>query len=228
MWEGSHVTALDLSEFNLTGALSLDLSHLRFLTNLSVAANQFSGPIPGELSSLSALRFLNLSNNIFNSTFPSTLARLKNLQALDLYNNNMSGELPLTVTKMPNLRHLHLGGNFLLWEIIFCGVGTQPGIDAVRVENVVALGDQTQLFQRLIMSLKAKFLIEIRNPGKVRERERERERSIWLWERGSRRSWEAILRKHSTFLSPTLLRKGNLSRFLFYKRIPPPTLNPTI
>ncbi|KAE8010435.1 hypothetical protein FH972_006806 [Carpinus fangiana] len=112
-----HVTALDLSEFNLTGALSPDLSHLRFLTNLSVAANQFSGPIPGELSSLSALRFLNLSNNIFNGTFPSTLARLKNLQVLDLYNNNMSGELPLTVTEMPNLRHLHLGGNFFSGRI---------------------------------------------------------------------------------------------------------------
>jgi hypothetical protein len=219
------VTALDLSEFNLTGALSLDLSHLRFLTNLSVAANQFSGPILGELSSLSALQFLNLSNNIFNGTFPSTLARLKNLQVLDLYNNNMSGELPLTVTEMPNLRHLHLGGNFLVWEIIFCGVGTQPGVVAVRVENVVALGDQTQLFQRPIMSSKAKFLIEIRNPGREREREREREkREAEGYGKGEAKGYGRPFSENTQpfLISPTLLRKGNLSRFLFYKRIPLP------
>jgi hypothetical protein len=98
-------------------------------------------------------------------------------------------------------------------------VGTQPGVDAVRVENVVALGDQTQLFQRPIMSSKAKFLIEIRNPGKVREREREKQKVMG---KGKQKVMEAILRKHPTFLSPTLLRKGNLSRFLFYKRIHTP------
>jgi hypothetical protein len=74
-----HVTALDLSRFNLSGALSLNLGHLHFLPNLSVAANQLSRPILDELSSLSILRFLNLSNNIFNETFPSKLSLLKDL-----------------------------------------------------------------------------------------------------------------------------------------------------
>ncbi|GMY12003.1 leucine-rich repeat receptor-like serine/threonine-protein kinase BAM1 [Fagus crenata] len=111
------VTALDLSGLNLSGTLSPELSHLRFLSNLSVASNQFSGPIPSELASLSGLRHLNLSNNIFNGTFPSQLSVLKNLRVLDLYNNNMTGELPLTVVQMPNLRHLHLGGNFFSGKI---------------------------------------------------------------------------------------------------------------
>jgi hypothetical protein len=48
-----------------------------------------------------------------------------------------------------------------------------------------------------------------------REREREKERSIRLW----------LMRSHyqktPTFLSPTLLRKGNLSPILFYKMIHP-------
>jgi hypothetical protein len=92
--------ALDLSRFNVSGALLSDLGHLRFLSNLFVTANQVFKSIPDELSSFSVLRFLNLSNNIFNKIFPSKLSLLKNLQVLDLYNNNMSGELLLAVTRI--------------------------------------------------------------------------------------------------------------------------------
>ncbi|KAF5463201.1 hypothetical protein F2P56_019134 [Juglans regia] len=106
------VTILDLSDLRLSGTLSPDLAHLRFLSNLCVASNQLSGAIPAELSSLSALRVLNLSDNRFNGRFPSQLSLLKNLQVLDLYDNDLTGDLPLAVTQMPNLRHLHLGRNF--------------------------------------------------------------------------------------------------------------------
>ncbi|CAI0405428.1 unnamed protein product [Linum tenue] len=112
-----HVTSLDLSGLGLSGTLSPDVAHLRYLQNLSLADNQFSGPIPPQLSAVAGLRRLNLSNNVFNGTFPNQLAQLKNLQVLDLYNNNMTGELPLTVTEMPNLLHLHLGGNFFAGKI---------------------------------------------------------------------------------------------------------------
>ncbi|KAF7809976.1 leucine-rich repeat receptor-like serine/threonine-protein kinase BAM1 [Senna tora] len=112
-----HVIALNLTDLNLSGTLSNDIAHLPFLSNLSVAVNQFSGPIPPGISFVSGLRFLNLSNNVFNGTFPAELSQLKNLQVLDLYNNNMTGDLPLVVTQMPNLRHLHLGGNFFAGQI---------------------------------------------------------------------------------------------------------------
>ncbi|KAF7134578.1 hypothetical protein RHSIM_Rhsim08G0088900 [Rhododendron simsii] len=90
-----HVTALDISGYNLSGTLSSGVGHLRYLLNLTAAANQLSGPIPPEISLISSLRYLNLSNNV-----------------LDLYNNNMTGDLPVSVTLMPRLRHLHLGGNY--------------------------------------------------------------------------------------------------------------------
>ncbi|XP_030528261.1 leucine-rich repeat receptor-like serine/threonine-protein kinase BAM1 [Rhodamnia argentea] len=112
-----HVTALDLSSLNLSGVLSPDLAHLRFLTSLSVAANQLSGPIPPQISALFALRHLNLSNNVFNGTFPPQLGLLKSLRVLDLYNNNMTGDLPVAVAEMPQLRHLHLGGNYFAGKI---------------------------------------------------------------------------------------------------------------
>ncbi|KAH1118613.1 hypothetical protein GYH30_047403 [Glycine max] len=112
-----HVTGLNLSSLSLSATLYDHLSHLPFLSHLSLADNQFSGPIPVSFSALSALRFLNLSNNVFNQTFPSQLARLSNLEVLDLYNNNMTGPLPLAVASMPLLRHLHLGGNFFSGQI---------------------------------------------------------------------------------------------------------------
>ncbi|KAI8017495.1 Leucine-rich repeat receptor-like serine/threonine-protein kinase BAM1 [Camellia lanceoleosa] len=107
-----HVSSLDLSGLNLTGTLSSSIGHLRFLLNLTVAANQLSGPIPPELSLISGLLNLNLSNNGFNETFPPQLALLTSLQILDLYNNNMTGGLPVNVSQMTSLRHLHLGGNY--------------------------------------------------------------------------------------------------------------------
>ncbi|KAG4154040.1 hypothetical protein ERO13_D03G032800v2 [Gossypium hirsutum] len=114
---GRHVTSIDLTNFTLSGTLSPSLAHLRFLQNLSVAANDLYGPIPTELAVLSNLRYLNLSNNVFNGSFPTQLSQLKNLQVLDLYNNNMTGELPVSVTELPNLRHLHLGGNYFSGQI---------------------------------------------------------------------------------------------------------------
>ncbi|CAK9150590.1 unnamed protein product [Ilex paraguariensis] len=113
----SHVTSLDISGLNLSGTLSSDVGYLRFLLNLSVAANQISGPIPPSISLIPNLRYLNLSNNIFNESFPPQLSRLRNLQVIDLYNNNMTGNLPVEVYQMTNLRHLHLGGNFFVGRI---------------------------------------------------------------------------------------------------------------
>ncbi|KAK4733459.1 hypothetical protein R3W88_007720 [Solanum pinnatisectum] len=112
-----HVTSLDISGFNLTGTLTPEVGHLRFLLNLSVAVNQFSGPIPVELSFIPNLRYLNLSNNIFNLSFPPHLTHLRYLKVLDIYNNNMTGDLPVGVYNLTNLRHLHLGGNFFSGSI---------------------------------------------------------------------------------------------------------------
>ncbi|GKC10526.1 leucine-rich repeat receptor-like serine/threonine-protein kinase BAM1 [Tanacetum coccineum] len=112
-----HVTALNLSNLNLTGTLSSDIRHLRYLTNFTVAVNNFAGIIPPEIADVTTLRSLNLSNNIFNETFPPNLSNLKLLEVLDIYNNNMTGDLPVAVAGMTNLRHLHLGGNYFSGEI---------------------------------------------------------------------------------------------------------------
>ncbi|XP_073041170.1 uncharacterized protein [Primulina eburnea] len=111
------VTALDISNLSLVGTLSADVGQLRFLYNLSVAANGLFGPVPPQIGDIVSLRYLNLSNNVFSDSFPTQLYGLKNLQVLDLYNNNMTGDFPSRAFLLTELRHLHLGGNFFTGEI---------------------------------------------------------------------------------------------------------------
>eukprot|EP00268_Persea_americana_P055569 TRINITY_DN646_c0_g1_i1.p1 TRINITY_DN646_c0_g1~~TRINITY_DN646_c0_g1_i1.p1 ORF type:complete len:1015 (-),score=149.88 TRINITY_DN646_c0_g1_i1:488-3532(-) len=111
------ITAIDLTNLNLTGSIPPSIRHLRNLANLSLAVNSFSGNIPADVAHLSNLRYLNLSNNVFNGSLPSNLSLLQNLQILDLYNNNLTGALPADLAGIPVLRHLHLGGSFFSGSI---------------------------------------------------------------------------------------------------------------
>ncbi|XP_073310201.1 uncharacterized protein [Primulina huaijiensis] len=113
----SRVTSLDISNLSLVGTLSADVGQLRFLYNLSVAANGLFGAVPQQIGDIVSLRYLNLSNNLFNDSFPTQLYGLKNLLVLDLYNNNMTGDFPSQAFLLTELRHLHLGGNFFSGEI---------------------------------------------------------------------------------------------------------------
>ncbi|RWR78347.1 Serine/threonine protein kinase [Cinnamomum micranthum f. kanehirae] len=106
------ITAIDLTNLNLTGSIPLSIRHLPNLANLSLAVNSFSDNIPPDVAHLSNLRYLNLSNNVFNGSLPSNLSLLQNLQILDLYNNNLIEALPADLAGIPVLRHLHLGGSF--------------------------------------------------------------------------------------------------------------------
>ncbi|CAN6459427.1 unnamed protein product [Victoria cruziana] len=111
------VVMLDISGMNLSGLLAPEIGYVRYLVNLTVAANQFTGPIPAEISRIAGLRSFNLSNNVFNGSFPANFSSLRRLEVLDLYNNNLTGVLPMEVTAMVYLRHLHLGGNYFAGKI---------------------------------------------------------------------------------------------------------------
>ncbi|KAG6701094.1 hypothetical protein I3842_08G147500, partial [Carya illinoinensis] len=105
------VTVLDISNLQLSGTLSSNLSDLRFLSELSVAFNQFSGAIPAELSSLYALRVLDLSHNSFSGTFPSQLSHLRFLSELSVAGNDLSGAIPAELSSLSALRVLDLSYN---------------------------------------------------------------------------------------------------------------------
>ncbi|XP_006655663.2 leucine-rich repeat receptor-like serine/threonine-protein kinase BAM3 [Oryza brachyantha] len=113
------VVSLDLSSYNLSGALSPAIGRLRGLRFLSLAANSLSGELPPTIAALPNLRHLNLSNNQFNSTLAALrFSTMTSLEVLDVYDNDLSGPLPdAGLTTLPSLRHLDLGGNFFSGSI---------------------------------------------------------------------------------------------------------------
>ncbi|CAL5096633.1 unnamed protein product [Urochloa decumbens] len=124
--DGRTVVSLDVSSYNLSGALSPaigDLSGLRFL---SAASNSLSGALPPAITALRELRHLNLSNNQFNGTLSGLdFSAARGLEVLDLYDNDLAGALTddaAGLSGLPALRHLDLGGNFFSGAIprAFC------------------------------------------------------------------------------------------------------------
>ncbi|KAL5203347.1 hypothetical protein ABZP36_014299 [Zizania latifolia] len=110
---------LDLSAYNLSGALSPAIGHLQGLRFLSLAANSLAGELPPTIASLRNLRHLNISNNQFNGTLAALhFSSMTSLEVLDLYDNDLAGPLPdAGLTSLPNLRHIDLGGNFFSGSI---------------------------------------------------------------------------------------------------------------
>ncbi|RDY09109.1 putative inactive receptor kinase, partial [Mucuna pruriens] len=132
----SHVIALQLSSFGLTGPIPPNtLSRLSALQTVSLASNtitgsfpsgfsklknliylylqfnNFSGPLPSDFSVWKNLSIVNLSNNSFNGSIPFSLSNLTHLTSLVLANNSLSGQIP--DLKIPTLQELNFANNNL-------------------------------------------------------------------------------------------------------------------
>ncbi|KAF2319986.1 hypothetical protein GH714_021689 [Hevea brasiliensis] len=108
------VVSLDLTDLNLSGSVSPQISRLDRLTNLSLTGNNFTGTI--EIFRLN-LRFLNISNNQFNGGLDWNYSEMENLEVFDAYNNNFTAFLPLGILSLKNLNYLDLGGNYFYGKI---------------------------------------------------------------------------------------------------------------
>ena len=108
-----HVTSIDLSYNQLSGAIPSQLGSFPNLRNLYLHGNQLSGAIPPELGNLTNLQYLYLYNNQLSGTIPSQLGDLANLQGLYLDGNQLSGTIPSELGNLTNLRNLYLHGNQL-------------------------------------------------------------------------------------------------------------------
>ncbi|KAL2653627.1 hypothetical protein R1flu_021755 [Riccia fluitans] len=113
------ITALTLSNFNLSGTIPADISDLVELTELALDHNNFSGRIP-DLSTLTKLKHLRLQNNNLSGPIPNFLGSLP-LSVLTLDNNQLEGDLPeglqekihsgVLTFSAGNNPHLCFGGN---------------------------------------------------------------------------------------------------------------------
>ncbi|XP_021286889.1 leucine-rich repeat receptor-like serine/threonine-protein kinase BAM2 isoform X2 [Herrania umbratica] len=109
------VVSLDLTDMNMCGSVSPQISRLDRLANLSLAGNNFTGSI--EIANLSDLRFLNISNNQFNGHLDWNYASIANLEVFDAYDNNFTALLPVGILGLKKLRYLDLGGNYFYGKI---------------------------------------------------------------------------------------------------------------
>jgi Leucine-rich repeat (LRR) protein len=106
----SHISAILLSDFNLTGNIRLVDLNLPGLKGLRLSSNSLSGHIP-DFANLPNLNDLYLDSNQLTGTIPE-FSNLPNLKYLSLYLNQLTGTIP-EFSNLPNLSNLYLDCNQL-------------------------------------------------------------------------------------------------------------------
>ena len=89
----SRVTALDLSNNNLSGAIPPEIGDMSNLVSLDLSGNDLSGKIPAAVGNLVNLDSLNLADNRLSGQIPPSLSGIINLK-LSLSGNEFTGCLP--------------------------------------------------------------------------------------------------------------------------------------
>jgi Leucine-rich repeat (LRR) protein len=105
-----HITKLNLSANNLSGALPENIGELTQLQYCDLHDNQLSGAIPAGLTKCTQIVYLDLSGNMFDSA-PSLVA-LNKLVMLDLSFNELT-ELPVLNSNLSQLEYLAFKKNRL-------------------------------------------------------------------------------------------------------------------
>ncbi len=109
---GNHVTAIELSNNNIEGAI-ISFSDLTKLERLDLANNKLSGDILTLINNLNNLKYTNLANNqLFYSSY-SGLNAYK-LEHLILANNNIGSLQKITFLKM--LQRVEIENNYLHFD----------------------------------------------------------------------------------------------------------------
>ncbi|KAK1407476.1 hypothetical protein QVD17_39092 [Tagetes erecta] len=93
---------LELSRNCLYGTIPSEWATMH-LTNLSLLANKFSGAFPMVLTRMTTLIDLSIEGNRFSGPIPKEIAKLKILKKLVLSSNDFTGELPFAFAKLTNL-----------------------------------------------------------------------------------------------------------------------------
>jgi Leucine-rich repeat (LRR) protein len=107
------ITAVRLSNLNLTGSIPEALSNLSALSILWLDHNSLVGTIPESLSALTNLQSLRLNDNKITGSIPAWLTSL-NLTNLDLSDNNLMGAIPSGLLHDRNLTYFNYSGNLCL------------------------------------------------------------------------------------------------------------------
>ncbi|XP_050264962.1 leucine-rich repeat receptor protein kinase HPCA1-like isoform X2 [Quercus robur] len=148
LWVGiecnnSRVTAIMLSNINVTGQLSGDIGSFSELQTLDLSFNtNLTGTLPQEIGNLKKLQTLSLMGCSFTGPIPSTIGSLQQLISLSLNSNKFTGQIPNSIGTLSNLYYLDLTGNQLEGSIpVSDGNGTKSGLDMLLHTRHFHLGN---------------------------------------------------------------------------------------
>ncbi|KAL7134527.1 hypothetical protein ABFS83_11G032000 [Erythranthe nasuta] len=111
----SNLLYLDMSENQISGEFSDDLSRAASLKHLNLAHNRFTEQQFLKVDMLSSLEYLNLSGTNLIGQIPKNISLLRSLRVLDLSKNNLSNHIPPILIK--NLKILDFSYNKLTGDI---------------------------------------------------------------------------------------------------------------
>ncbi|KAL2465267.1 putative inactive receptor kinase [Abeliophyllum distichum] len=109
-----NLAVLSLSNNNVSGMLTYDISNCTRLTHLYLHGNNFSGNLPGSLSRLSNLKRLVVSDNGFSGGIPD-ISRVSGLLTFLAQNNQFDGVIPKF--EFSNLEEFNVSNNNLSGSI---------------------------------------------------------------------------------------------------------------
>ncbi|KAF3501068.1 hypothetical protein F2Q69_00040199 [Brassica cretica] len=112
--KNSAFTAIDLSDYGVSGGFPYGFCRIRTLVNITLSKNNLNGTIDSSpLSLCSRIHVLILTENSFSGNLPEFSPEFRNLRVLELESNFFSGEIPESYGKLTSLQVLNLNGNSL-------------------------------------------------------------------------------------------------------------------
>ena len=121
-WQGIRISGspsrvTEVSGYQLTGVIPVELGQLSQLRRLSLGGNRLTGSIPPGLGQLSQLRRLSLGGNRLTGPIPLELGQLSQLELLHLGENQLTSEIPVELGRLSQLKWLYLDNNQLTGSI---------------------------------------------------------------------------------------------------------------
>lgn len=114
------VLSLNLTSYNLSGSIPMEIGGLANLTHLQLSYNSINGSLPSSFCSLQSLSSFQASSNSISGSIPTCINSLGELENFLMIDNRVNGSLPLQVCSLSKIGILDVSGNRLESRLRSC------------------------------------------------------------------------------------------------------------